>query len=173
MKIMKNDMPFLYEYFNSLNSDNLYLALKKHNLQNYILELDNDRCVFSKDIFNIVSKDSLNKIMNPAQWYIAKESLNYIGYRPRAIKLNKSIYDYKFYHFSPITNEESILKNGIRIKSKNSLEEYENSIYLFSEYLFNESDLCNSLQTELQNIINQLREKSNNIGIFYDVFENN
>ena len=61
MKIQKYDMPILTEFFNSLNSDRLYSALINLGLEKYIESLDENRCVFNKDILNIISLDDLNK----------------------------------------------------------------------------------------------------------------
>ena len=61
MKIQKYDMPILAEFFNSLNSDRLYSALINLGLEKYIESLDENRCVFNKDILNIISLDDLNK----------------------------------------------------------------------------------------------------------------
>lgn len=61
MKIQKYDMPILAEFFNSLNSDRLYSALINLVLEKYIESLDDNRCVFNKDILNIIGLDDLNK----------------------------------------------------------------------------------------------------------------
>ena len=61
MKIQKYDMPILAEFFNSLNSDRLYSALINLGLEKYIESLDENRCVFNKDILNIIGLDDLNK----------------------------------------------------------------------------------------------------------------
>ena len=61
MKIQKYDMSILAEFFNSLNSDRLYSALINLGLEKYIESLDENRCVFNKDILNIISLDDLNK----------------------------------------------------------------------------------------------------------------
>ena len=61
MKIQKYDMPILAEFFNSLNSDRLYSALINLGLEKYIESLDDNRCVFNKDILNIIGLDDLNK----------------------------------------------------------------------------------------------------------------
>ena len=67
MKIQKYDMPILAEFFNSLNSDRLYSALINLGLEKYIDSLDDNRCVFNKDILNIIGLDDLNKKMNKYQ----------------------------------------------------------------------------------------------------------
>ena len=61
MKIQKYDMPILAEFFNSLNSDRLYSALINLGLKKYIESLDDNHCVFNKDILNIIGLDDLNK----------------------------------------------------------------------------------------------------------------
>lgn len=172
MKIQKYDMPILAEFFNSLNSDRLYLALINLGLEKYIESLDDNHCVFNKDILNIIGLDDLNKKMNKYQWYIAVNADTFVGYRPRFVMIkNNNIFDYPFYHFAPIKYEKSILKNGLRPKSKNSLETYEPSVYLFSEYLYLlDKDNFNSVDTEIYNLIDQLRDKLNNHEQ-YSIFE--
>ena len=64
MKIQKYDMPILAEFFNSLNSDRLYSALINLGLEKYIESLDDNRCVFNKDILNIIGLDDLNELIN-------------------------------------------------------------------------------------------------------------
>ena len=64
MKIQKYDMPILAEFFNSLNSDRLYSTLINLGLEKYIESLDDNRCVFNKDILNIIGLDDLNELIN-------------------------------------------------------------------------------------------------------------
>lgn len=110
--------------------------------------------------------------MNKYQWYIAVNADTFIGYRPRFVMIkNNNIFDYSFYHFTPMKYEKSILKNGLRPKSKNNLEMYEPSVYLFSEYLYLlDKDNFNSVDTEIYNLIDQLRDKLNNYEQ-YSIFE--
>lgn len=178
MKFRKYDLPIMSEYFNSLNSDMLWKRLSYKKLNSYIIEMDENVCVFDKSILNLITIDELNKIMNTSQWYISKTGTTFIGYRPRNYYLkNDNIFNYKFYHFSPISNEHLILKNGIKPKTKNNLETYEPSVYLLSEFLYlKDEDNYFSLDSIIHYLIDQLREKSNTkeqYSIFEINFKNN
>lgn len=83
MKFRKYDLPIMSEYFNSLNSDMLWKRLSYKKLNSYIIEMDENVCVFDKSILNLITIDELNKIMNSSQWYILKTGTTFIGYRPR------------------------------------------------------------------------------------------
>ena len=72
---------------------------------------------------------------------------------------------------SKFTINVTNVKNGSRPKSENTLETYEPSVYLFSEYLYLlDKDNFNSVDTEIYNLIDQLRDKLNNYEQ-YSVFE--
>lgn len=162
MNIRKYDMPILSEFYNSLNSDRLYSMLSNLSLNRYIEELDDNRCVFRKEILEKITLEELDRKMNKYQWYIAVNAGTFIGYRPRYVMIDgKDIFDCRFYHFTPVKYENSILKNGLRPKSKNDMETYEPSVYLFSEYLYmKDKDNYNSVDTEICYLIDQLRAKS-------------
>jgi hypothetical protein len=172
MKIEKYDMPILGEFFNSLNSDRLYSMLTYHGWAKYVDSLDDNHCVFSKDILNTVDTEILNRKMARYQWYVAVNADTFIGYRPRfAIIKDNDIFNYSFYYFAPAAYENSILKNGLRPKAKNDMERYEPSVYLFSEYLYLlDKDNCNSVDTEILNLIDKLRYRSGNPER-YSIFE--
>lgn len=172
MNIRKHDIPVLAEFYNSLNSDRLYATLEYLGWAGYVDSLDDNHCVFNKEILNIAARDEIDSKMAKYQWYIAVDAETFIGYRPRFVMLdNTDIFDYPFYHFAPARYEESILKNGLRPKSKNGMETYEPSVYLFSEYLYlSDPDCFNSVDTEIRNLIGQLRHKSGKDEL-YSVFE--
>lgn len=172
MKIKKHDLPILAEFYNSLNSDRLYSRLAYFRLDTYIEELDDNHCIFAKDVLKKIDSDTLNNMMNKYQWYIAMDGERFIGYRPRFVKLkNTDILDYKFYHFSPSKYKTSILKNGLRPKAKNNMETYEPAVYLFSEYLcLKDDNEYNNVDTEIKYLINELREKSG-IDEKYTIYE--
>lgn len=172
MKIQKHDMPILGEFYNSLNSDRLYSRLVSFKLSEYIEELDDNRCIFNRNILNRIDLSELNKIMNKYQWHMAVNAETFIGYRPRYVILDgKEIFDYSFYHFSPIKYEETILKNGLKPKAQNNMEMYEPAVYLFSEYLYlKDVHQLNSIDTEICHFIDELKTRLKYTGK-YSIYE--